>query len=260
MIQRITLFCLLLSATSCVTYKDLILFRKTETSLPEIPPLSTPKNIDLVIQPDDALSINVSCIDPQLAVPFNLVDMRTAGYIQPGSPMVSFLVDNKGFIDFPVIGRINVANKTIPQLHDTLVNRIKPYIKEPSINIRRVNFRVTVLGEVLKPGSYNINSERITLLEAIGLAGDLTPYSDRQKIMVVREENGKTTFGKIDLQSTDFFSSPYFFLHQNDVVYIDPKKSKKSTVNDPASKYLSWASAGLSAASAIITVLVLYKR
>ncbi len=260
MIYRLLLFSFLFSVTSCVSYKDLVLFRKNEKPLPDLPPLSTLKSSDLLIQPDDALAITVSCIDPQLAMPFNLVDTKAAGNTQPNSPLVSFLVDSKGFIDYPVVGRINVVNKTISQLHDTLVSRIKPYIKEPSINIRRVNFRVTVLGEVLKPGSYTIGSERITLLEAIGLAGDLTPYSDRQRIMVVREDNGKTMFGKINLQSPDFFTSPYFFLHQNDVVYIDPKKNKKSVVGDTSTKYLTWVSTGISALSAVITIFVLSRR
>jgi polysaccharide biosynthesis/export protein len=257
MINRILICSLLFSITSCISYKDLVLFRKDETPLPDISPIKTVKNIDLTIKPDDALSITVSCIDPKLAEPFNLVDLQTVGYIQQGSPLVSFLVNNNGEIDYPVLGKINVANKTIPQVREILINRITPYIKDPSVNIRRVNFRITVLGEVLKPGSYIIASERVTLLEVIGMAGDLTPHSDRQRIMVVREENGTTSFGKIDLQSPDFFNSPYFFLHQNDVVYVDPKKSKKAVVSDPASRYITWASASLSAVSAIVTIIVL---
>ena len=217
MLYRAILFCLLFSITSCIPYKDLVLFRKNEVPLPDMGSINTFKNSDLVILPNDALSISVSSLDPQLAAPFNLVDTRAGGFLQAESPLISFLVDNRGDIDFPILGKINVANKTIPQLRDTLVQRIKPYIKEPSINIRRVNFRVTVLGEVQKPGSFNITSERITLLEAIGMAGDLTPHSDRQRIMVVREDGAKTTFGKLDLQSPDFFTSPYYFLHQNNV-------------------------------------------
>lgn len=260
MFYRIILFSLLISITSCIPYKDLVLFRKNESSLPDLPQINTYKTIDLSIQPDDALSITVSCIDPQLAAPFNLVDARSGGVTQSSSPLISFLVDSKGDIDYPVIGKINVINKTIPQLRDTLIGKIQSYIKEPSINIRRVNFRVTVLGEVTKPGTYNISSERITLFEALGLAGDLTPYSDRQRIMVVRDENGKTTSGKINLQSTDFFSSPFFFLHQNDVIYIDPKKSKKANINDPATKYLSWGTGVFSAISTVVTMMFLLRR
>lgn len=228
--------------------------------MPDMPQLNIAKNSDLSIQPNDALSITVSCIDPQLASPFNLIDMRSGGQIQPNSPFSSFLVDNNGEINYPVLGKIQVAKLTMPQLRDTLIKKLKTYIKDPTVNIRRVNFHVTVLGEVVKPGTFDIASERITLLEALGMAGDLTPYSDRQRILVVREENGKVTTMKIDLQSPDFFTSPYYFLHQNDMVYVDPKKSKRANVNDPANKYVTWSTAGLSAISAIITVIALLKQ
>jgi polysaccharide biosynthesis/export protein len=254
------LFFFLFSVTSCIPYKDLVLFRKDEAPLPDIQPISTIKIFDLAIQPNDALSITVSSLDPQLAVPFNLIDMRSAGLIQNNSPFISFLVDTNGEIDYPVLGKLQVAKLTIPQLRDTLVKKIKPYIKEPSINIKRVNFRITVIGEVVKPGSFDISSERVTVLEALGLAGDLTPHSDRQRIMVVREENGKVITRKLDLQSSDFFNSPFYYLHQNDVVYVDPKKSKKGAVTDRANKFVTWGSASVSAIAAVLTVIALLKK
>jgi polysaccharide biosynthesis/export protein len=260
MIYRILIFCSLLSATSCIPYKDLILFRKDEKALPDIPSINSYKNLDLPIQPNDALSITVSCLDPQLAVPFNLVDMRSGGNIQSNSPLLSFLVDSNGEIDYPVLGKIQVAKLTIPQLRDVLTKKLQSYIKEPSLNIRRVNFKVTVLGEVVKPGSFEVVSERITILEALGLAGDMTPHSDRQRIMVVREENGKITTRKIDLQSPDFFNSPFYYLHQNDVVYVDPKKTKKGNVNDPANKYLNWITAGFSSIAALLSIVAILKK
>jgi polysaccharide biosynthesis/export protein len=260
MIYRLIILCIIFSTTSCVPYKDLILFRKGEKPLTELPATSVNKNIDVPIQPNDALSITVSCLDPQLAVPFNLVDMRVSGQVQPESPLASFLVDSNGDISYPVLGKISTSKKTMAQLRDLLVEKLKPYIKEPSINIRRVNFKITVLGEVAKAGIFTIHSERVTVLEAIGLAGDFTSYSDRQRVMVVREENGKVNSVKIDLQTPDFFTSPYYYLHPNDVVYVDPKKSKRETVSDPANKFVTWTSAGLSAVSAIVTVLILLKK
>lgn len=260
MFYRFLLFGLVLSITSCIPYKDLVLFRRAETPLPYIEPLSSLNKVDLTIQPDDVLSITVSCYDAQLAVPFNLIDTRQAGATQANSPLVTYLVNSKGDIEYPVLGRIHVGKKTIIEIRDTLYARIKPYIKEPSINIKRVNFRITVLGEVAKPSSFSIATERVTLLEALGMAGDLTPYSDRQRIMVVREENGKMVFGRVDLQASDFFTSPYYYLHQNDVVYVDPKKNKKGTVSDPAAKYISWGTAALSAISTVITVIILAKK
>ncbi len=260
MISRFIAFCLLLSLASCMPYRDIVLFRKADKPMPEIMPLTVPKNIDLPIQPNDALSITVSSLEPQLAAPFNLVDMRIAGQIPVESPLSSFLVDSNGDMSYPVLGKIQVAKKTIAQLRELLIDKLKPYIKDPSVNIRRVNFKVTVLGEVVKAGAFTITSERVTILEAIGLAGDFTPYSDRQRVLVVREENGKVTSMKIDLQTTDFFNSPYYFLHPNDVVYVDPKKSKKVNINDPASKIISWISAGFSAVTAIATAILLLRK
>ena len=260
MLKQIFLFSFLLSITSCITYKDLVLFRRSEKPLPNIDPLSTLSKYDQTIQPDDALSITVSCYDAALAAPFNLIDPRQAGNLPTNSPLASYLVDSKGDIEFPVLGRIHVGRKTIIEIRDTLYKKIKPYIKEPSINIRRINFRITVLGEVARPGSFSINSERITVLEALGLAGDMTPYSDRQRVMVQRDENGKVIFGRVDLQSTDFFTSPFYLLHQNDVIYVDPKKNKKATVVDPVSKYLTLGTAVLSALSTIVAIFALTKR
>ena len=260
MLKQIILFAFLLSITSCIPYKDLVLFRRSEKPLPNIDPLSTLSKYDQTIQPDDALSITVSCYDAALAAPFNLIDPRQAGNMPTNSPLASYLVDSKGDIEFPVLGRIHVGRKTIIEIRDTLYKKIKPYIKEPSINIRRINFRITVLGEVARPGSFSINSERITVLEALGLAGDMTPYSDRQRVMVQRDENGKVIFGRVDLQSTDFFTSPFYLLHQNDVIYVDPKKNKKATVVDPASKYLTLGTAVLSALSTIVAIFALTRK
>lgn len=250
----------LLSLASCVPYKDMVLFRKGEQPLPEIAPMTVAKSMDLVILPNDALTITVTCLDPNIAEPFNLVDKRNSGQNAGDSPLTSYLVDSNGDINFPILGKIPAAKRTIPQLRDSLLARLKPYIKDPSVMIRRVNFHVTVVGEVAKAGTFTINSERVTVLEAIGMAGDFTPYSDRQRVMVVREENGKVTTAKLDLQSPDFFTSPYYFLHQNDVVYIDPKKHKTGNVNDPANKYITWGTATFSAVAAVATVFLLLKN
>jgi polysaccharide biosynthesis/export protein len=254
------LFAFLLSVCSCVPYKDMVLFRKNDKPAPEIAPTTVAKNADWMILPNDALSITVACLDPSVAEPFNLVDKRNSAQPTADSPLTSYLVDANGDINFPILGKIQVAKRTIPQLRDTLLAKLKPYIKDPSVLIRRVNFHVTVMGEVAKAGTFTVTSERVTILEAIGMAGDFTSYSDRQRVMVVREENGKVTTAKIDLQSTEFFTSPYYFLHQNDVVYVDPKKHKTGNVNDPANKYITWGTATFSAVAAVATVFLLLNR
>jgi polysaccharide biosynthesis/export protein len=260
--RSLILLLIIISITSCTPYKDMVLFRRAETPLTDLQPLSNYAKPELTIQNDDALYIVVSCYcKPELIAPFNLVNPIVASNVQASSPVASFLVDNKGEIDFPVLGKLQVARKTIAQVKDTLYKKIKPYITDPSltINIRRVNFRITVMGEVNKAGTFNINSERVTLLEALGMAGDLTAYSDRERITIIREVNGKTTYGKVNMQTSDFISSPYFYLYQNDVVYVDPKKSKRAVVQEPADKYLARGSAILAGISTFVTFLIFFK-
>jgi polysaccharide export outer membrane protein len=132
---------------------------------------------------------------------------------------------------------------------------LKVYLKNPVVNIRFVNFRVSVLGEVNGPGTFIISNDRITILEALGMAGDLTPYSNRSNILVIREQNGIRKFGELDIQSPEIFKSEYYYLKQGDIVYIEPTKDKEASIRDQFTEYLPWVTSSLSAITTIIALL-----
>jgi polysaccharide export outer membrane protein len=244
--KTIALFVMTLMLSSCVQYKDILNFRKDAEPLPNIPEQYIENTTVLTLQANDFLAINVNAFDEKIAAPFNVVAQN------PNSPFIGYLINMEGNINFPVIGEIQVQGLTIDSVRNILIEEIKVYIKEPVVNIRLINFRITVLGEVSKPGAFSISSERVTILEALGLAGDLTAYSDRDKIMVIREEDGQRIFGRIDLQDENLFQSPYYYLKQNDVIYVDPRTEKTATIRDPFTEYLPWISSTLS----IITIVI----
>lgn len=176
-----------------------------------------------IIQPDDMLQIIVAAKDPETAIPFNL---PTLG---PSSNLISqqtYIVDYQGNILFPILGTLHLGGLSRSQAISLLNDKLTAYIKEPQINFRILNFKVAVEGEVNKPGLINVVSERITLLEALAQAGDLSIYGKRDNILVIREQNGSKTFTRVDLTKADFFQSPYYYLAQNDVVYVEPNKTK----------------------------------
>jgi polysaccharide biosynthesis/export protein len=137
-----------------------------------------------------------------------------------------YLVDASGTIEFPLLGTVKIAGLTTSQARDTLINKLKFYLKEPTVNVRFLNYRISVMGEVLHPGVYVIPNETITLPEALSLAGDLTIFGKRENVLVIRDENGKKVFGRIDLNSREVFSSPYYYLHVSDLVYVEPNKGR----------------------------------
>jgi len=179
-------------------------------------------NYEPPLQIGDMLTVNVSAIDQEAALPFNLFEIQTVAAQIP----LSYIIDIEGFINFPILGRIKSAGFTTKELTDSLVEKLNPYLKQPIVNIRIVNFRVTVLGEVRMPGSYPVINERLSIIDALGLAGDLTIYGDRRNITLVREQGGKRTFETIDLTDKALFDSPYFYLSQNDALYVPANKTR----------------------------------
>ena len=181
------------------------------------------------INTDDLLSIVVMGLDAEAVKPFNL---STYGQQQDKTQDVSvwrgYLVDAGGEIDFPVIGRVKLAGLTRAEATELLKTRLKDYIREPMVNIQIINYKVTILGDVNRPGVYTIPNERVTLIEAIGLAGDLNITAKRKNILVIRDKNGRKTETRVDLTTKDIFNSPVFYLQQNDVVYVEPNRSKKN--------------------------------
>lgn len=209
---------------------------------------------------DDLISIHVSTLNPEASIPFNLVvgvssdsGANSGGGI--GGEQISYLVDKAGEIDFPVIGKVKVEGLTPEELRSSLREMLKEYLKDPIINIRLLNYTVTILGEVRNPGTYPIIGEQVTILEALGLAGDLTIRGLRDNILVIRDFNGTKVYTRIDLRSKEATKSPVYYLSQNDVVYVEPNDA---AINASASTIgltvtLSIIGALLSVATLIVT-------
>ncbi len=241
--------------SGCVKHPQLLYFRN-QTEFVPLQNHDINNTVRIKIQTDDVLFILVRALDQETAEPFNLfggMSMQMINQIGQNNPTVQgYLVDPNGNIDIPVVGSLDVAGRTIEETKTLIADKLKPYLNEPTIIIRFLNFRFTVLGEVGAPRTINVPGERMTILEAIGQAGDLTPYSNREKIMVIREQNGKREFGYVNIHSPQVFQSPYFYLQQNDIVYVEPIPEAVAVVRDPIQETLPIISGILSIAALII--------
>jgi polysaccharide export outer membrane protein len=179
-------------------------------------------NYEPTIQYGDMLSINVSSIEPELALPFNLIETRDNQLIR----QIPYIVNVAGEINFPVLGKIKVAGLTTQEVTHKIHELLLKYLNDPTVTVQLVNFKVSVLGEVASPGSYNISNERINILEALALAGDLTIYGKRKTVTLIREHNGIRELIPIDLTNKELFNSPYYFLAQNDIIYVESNKTR----------------------------------
>jgi len=247
------LFIIICLFASCASKKDLVYFQPDSTLLNSSYELNAPK-----LQPGDILAISVTADDVRATQPFNQVSpyQGATGTIQPTNPFIpTYAIDVNGNIDFPKLGEIKLAGKTRTEAMALLRNEIARYIVDPGISMEIRNFRVTVLGEVKSPGSYPISNDRITILEAIGLAGDLTINGVRNNIMVIREQNGKKEEYRVDLTKRDALNSPVYYLAQNDVIYVEPNGARIQS-----SKYTQNTSIFVSIASLIITVVAVVVR
>jgi polysaccharide export outer membrane protein len=212
------LLLVMLLSTSCVSSKKMVYFQDNETAQLN----ETIINFEPKIQANDLLSINVSALEAEAALTFNLYEITGNGNLKP----LTYLVDSDGEINFPVVGPIKVAGLTTKQVTQNLTSTLGAYLANPIVNIRLINFKVTVMGEVKSPGTYTIPNERITIVEALGLAGDLSIQGKRSTVLLIREQEGKRAFITMDLTNKKLFNSPYYYLAQNDVIYVEPNKTK----------------------------------
>jgi polysaccharide export outer membrane protein len=206
------------------------------------------------LQPDDLLNVIVSAENPEVTLPFNLPQIQgNYNLDESQSNIKTYLIDNDGFIEFPVIGKVKLGGLSRSEAINVLKDKVSFYIKNPGINLRILNFKISILGQVVKPGSYTIPSERITFLEALSLAQDLTIYGKRNNILVIHEEDGKKTYQRIDLTKVDILSLKNYYLSQNDVIYVEPNKTaiNSSAVGPNTALYLS----GLTVILSLILVL-----
>lgn len=181
---------------------------------------------EIKIQPDDLLKIIVSADDPETALSFNLSTAGVSSISNTTSQeaMEYYLVDAYGNIDFPILGKLKVSGLSRTEILALLQEKISKYIKNPIVNLRIMNFKVSVQGEVSSPGVFSVESDRFTLIEAISRAGDLTIYGVRENILIIREIDGVKSFNRVDITKADFMNSPFYYLAQNDVVYVEPNK------------------------------------
>lgn len=221
---------IILLFSSCVSQKDWVYFQGEPNSKEKVTPL------ELRYQANDLLSINVSARDLDAARPFNLFvsspnssrELTISGQQQ----LQTYLVDEMGQINFPVLGKLSLGGLSRNEAIALLENKLKDYIKDPIVTLRLTNFKISVLGEVNKPGTYTIENEQISLPQAIALAGDLSIKGKRTNLLLLREEGGVLTKNFIDLRGDTFFNSPYYFLRPNDVLYVEPNASKVRSSTD----------------------------
>lgn len=223
-----TLFIFLFLCFSCANRQDIAYYQNIDN----INAQQNKNSYEVKIKADDLLLIVVSAEDPEVAMPFNLTtasipNANTGSIAVNGQQSLqTYLVNNAGVIDFPVLGKLEVGGLTRSQVTDMLHEKISKYIKNPIVNMRITNFKISVQGEVTAPGTFDIKTERVTLPEALSMARDLTIYGKRNNILVIREVNGLKSFNRIDITKADFMDSPFYYLAQNDVVYVEPNKTK----------------------------------
>ena len=242
--------------SSCAPVKDIAYFQNKVINDPE----KIDKHAGIVIQPKDMLSIVVSNRNPELAVMFNLmmVQQTPGPEVSMGNGqqrLLGYVVDNDGCIDFPVLGVLKVDGLTRWELSEMIKNRLikEGYLTDAVVTVEFMNFKVSVLGEVNAPGTYAIEGDKVTILQALSLAHDLTIYGLRENVSVIRERDGERTFYQINLCDVDLFKSPAYYLQQNDVIYVEPsqEKSRQSTIDD---KNLRLTSIAISSSSLLLSL------
>ncbi|MBC3758973.1 polysaccharide export protein [Hyunsoonleella sp. SJ7] len=221
--RRIVVYVSLLAlfvTTSCSSRKKVVYFQNAKD-------FETVVNTDTFtprLKVNDIVTIYVSTFDLEAAKPFNLVKSQTTSALE----LVDYIIDIEGNIDYPVLGKVKLLGLTVEEAKELFKKKLEDYLKDPIVNIRILNFRISVLGSVNKPGIYEVSGERITLLEAVALAGDLNIKAKRDNVMVIRDFNGTKTYTRVNLLNKELFNSPVYYLTQNDIVYVEYNRSGSS--------------------------------
>lgn len=247
----ILIFFSLIILTSC-SKRNLVYFK----DLPQSSQYSTNTvlNIEPKLQSGDILSIRVSSLSAESNAIFNANQPTTTG--NTSNEITGYLLDNNGSINFPMVGKVKLSGLTIEQARDRMTKEVGKYVKDPIVSLRVANFKVTVIGEVSRPTSFTVPNEKINLLEALGMAGDMTVYGKRENVLVIREKEGKRTMARVNLNTKDVMNSPYFYLQQNDIVYVEPVPARGAQAN-ASTRYLSVIVSLTSIVTLIISRLVL---
>lgn len=226
--QAIPLLFILFLAASCVPSKKFLYYQNGLEQKSHIDSSISLKAYVHRISPNDVLTIFVSSLSPEASTYFNPpINRDNMPDVATYKALSGYLVDNNGDISLPFIGKLSVKGLTIPQARDTVLKQLGKYLINPSVFINLENFKIVMLGEVSKPGVYVVNNEQVTISEALALAGDMTVFGKRTHVLVVRETMaGNPEYGMIDMTSPEVFNSPYYYLHPNDIVYVNARKNK----------------------------------
>lgn len=260
--KKIFLFFFVAAALAgCTSYKNVPYMQDIGTVNNSV---QTQPLYDARIMPKDLLSITVNTTDPKTSAPFNLTVQTSinAAYntsTTTQAALQQYLVNNEGEIDFPVIGRIKVGGLTKNEAEDLIREQLKPYLKEtPIVTVRMANYKIAVLGEVAHPGSFTISNEKVNVLEALAMAGDMTVYGLRTNVKLIREDaDGRRSIHELDLTKSDLVLSPYYYLKQNDILYVTPNqtKARSSDIGTTTTTWISATSIMVSIASLIVNIL-----
>ncbi|MDN3549761.1 polysaccharide biosynthesis/export family protein [Mucilaginibacter aquaedulcis] len=239
---------------SCSSSKKIKYFQDIPDS-GQLKAITKSEYVEPVIRVDDILTILIQTIDPQATSMINIANAPLSGGASPigasaalSTPPVSgYLVNKEGIVQLPVLGDIKVIGYTTSQLADTIRTLARKYFKDPNVIVRYANFKISVTGEVLKPGQYIVANEKVSILDAIAMAGDLTIFGKRENVLLIRENpDGTKTPYRFNLKKSDVMSSPYYYLRQNDIVYVEPRKAKSDATDASQNRYISLAGALLS--------------
>ena len=244
--------------SSCISNKQLIMFREVTAETAEEVNKTLKPQPEPRVKINDALIITVSALDPEAVIPYNLPAVSFESPTTDVKPTAQsyqyYTVDVNGDIMFPVLGKLHVVGLTQSEVIDMIQSRLQGQIQNTIVSMRFLNAKVTVLGEVRNPGNYPLNNGGMTLLEALGVAGDLTQYANRSNVLITRENNGKVEFARLDLRTDEVFTSPYFYLQQNDVVLVEPNQAR-TTSNQSIGLWLSMVGTVSSTATVVVSVL-----
>jgi len=253
-IQKLLFLIVIVAFSSCISKKDIVYFQ-----FGEIDQSKVSNKYKTYFKPDDLLEITISAKDVAAVRPFNLsaVTYSTSSNSAIGvAQQQTYLVDTKSEIEFPVLGKIKIGGLTRDEAINLLKEKLSPdYIKKPNINISIANYKISILGDVQRPGSYNIPNERITILDALALAGDVNISAQRNNILIIREEGAKKVQYRVDLRSNKLLTSAVYYLQQNDVVYVEPNYARIQSASANSSTSLFISITGL-----VITIVSLLTR
>lgn len=258
----------LVGTAACTGPKKTIYFNESTALDSSVQFQNTQPRPDIIVQPDDILAVNISSISSiSSANPVSIFNEGGTQYmvvaggasgVGGGAQQISgFLVDKQGFIDFPVLGKIAVAGKSIRQVKEQMALRLKDYMKEPVVEVRIVNYKVTMLGEVGRVGPILAPNHKINILEAVAAAGDIPLTGRKDNILIIREVEGKREYGRINLNSKNVFNSPYYYLQQNDIIYVEPSRIRRQETNEFLRFYLPTITTLLSSAVTIYGIIKL---